>query len=92
MSGVPLICMPDVFSCKGVKQQGLRGCAGVPASGSFRPSAGGTVQAKRAIFLGVKLMFVIVVNFSHVQLLRFVTLKNFWSCSNPNFGHIGSVM
>ena len=54
MSGVPLFCMPDIFSCKEVKQQGLRGCAGVPASGSFQPWAGGTVQAKRTIFFGGK--------------------------------------
>ena len=85
--------MPDDFSCKGVKQQGLQGCAGVPASGSLRAWARGPVQAKRtSIFFGVKLMFVGVVNFSHVQLLRFVVLKIFWSCSNPYFGHIDSVM
>ena len=30
--------------------------------------------------------------FSHVQLLRFVVVKNFLSCFNPNFGHIYLVM
>ena len=43
-------------------------------------------------FLGVKLIFVIVIFYGHVQLLRFVVVKKFWSCSNPNFGHIYSVM
>ena len=45
-----------------------------------------------AYFSGVKLMSVGVVNFGYVQLLRFVVLKKFWSCSNSNFGHIDSVI
>ena len=45
-----------------------------------------------AYFFGVKLMFEVVLNFGYVQLLRFVVLKKFWSCSNPNFGHLDSVM
>ena len=51
----------------------------------FKPTA-------PAYSFGVKLMFVGVVNFGHVQLLSFIVLKNFRSCSNPNFGHIDSVM
>ena len=43
-------------------------------------------------FWGVKLMIVGVMNFSHIHLLRFVVLKMFWSCSNPNFGHLDLVM
>ena len=46
-----------------------------------------------AFFGGVKLMFVVVVFFGHVQLLRFFIVKNFRSCSNTNFwsyllGHV----
>ena len=77
------------FSCRRAKQ----GWAGVPASVSLWAGPGGTVQANRtSIFLGVKLMFVIIVFFSHVQSLRFVVVNNFWSCSNPNFGHIYLVL
>ena len=45
-----------------------------------------------AYFWGVKLMFVGVVSFSLVPLLRFVVLKIFRSFSNPNFGHTDLVM
>ena len=41
-----------------------------------------------AYFWGVKLIFFIVIFFGHVQLLKFVVVKIFWSCSNPNFSHI----
>ena len=41
-----------------------------------------------AYFFGVKLIFVSVVNFGQVQKLRFVGVKNFRSCSNPNLGHL----
>ena len=37
-------------------------------------------------------MFVVVIFFSHVQLLRFVVVKNFQSFSNPKFSHIYLVM
>ena len=47
------------FSCIGAKQ----GWAGVPASASLQAWAEGPVQADRTIiFLGVKLMFVNVMN------------------------------
>ena len=46
------------------------------------------LQRSEAYFFGVKLMFVGVVNFSQVQKIRFVGVKIFWSCSNPNFGHL----
>ena len=36
------------------------------------------------IFWGVKLIFVVVIFFGHVQLLRFVVVKIFRSCSNLN--------
>ena len=39
-------------------------------------------------FFSVKLMFVGVVNFGQVQKIRFDGVKNFQSCSNPNFGHL----
>ena len=42
-SGVLLISVPDVFSCRGAK----RGWAGVPASASLQAEAGGPVQAVR---------------------------------------------
>ena len=29
---------------------------------------------------------------AYVQLLKFVILKNFWLCSNPNFGRLDLVM
>ena len=45
-----------------------------------------------AYFLEVKLMFVGAMNFGHVQLLKFVVLKFFWLCSNPNFGRLDLVM
>ena len=41
-------------------------------------------RAAPAYFLGVKLMFVDVVNFGQVD----VGVKNFLSCSNPNFRHL----
>ena len=37
-------------------------------------------------------MFVIVVFFGHVQLLRFVIVKNFQSCFYPKFGHVNSLV
>ena len=71
----------------------LVGWAGVPASASLRSGAGGPVQADcTTLFLGVKLMYVVVVILGHVQLLRFIVLKHFWSCFNPNFGHLDLVM
>ena len=45
-----------------------------------------------AYFGGVKLMFVGVMNFRNVQMLRLVVLKNFHSWSNSYFGHLDSVM
>ena len=39
-----------------------------------------------AYFFGIKLMFVGVMNFGEVQKIRFVGVKNFRSCSIPNFG------
>ena len=45
-----------------------------------------------SIFFGVKLMFVVVIFFGHVQLLRFVVVKIFRSCSNPDFVHIYLIM
>ena len=60
---------------------------------SLQAGAGEPVHADHTtIFLGVKLMFVVVVFFGPVQLLRFVVVKKFCSCSNPKFGHIYSVM
>ena len=45
--------------------------------------AGTPVQADRtSIFLGVKLMFVGIMNFSQVQKIRFVLVKIFWCSSN----------
>ena len=40
-------------------------------------------QTAPAYFLGENLMFVVVIFFGHLQLLRFVVVKKFWSCSNP---------
>ena len=37
-------------------------------------------------------MFVVVLFFGHVQLLGFIIVKIFWSCSNFKFCHIYSVM
>ena len=45
-----------------------------------------------AYFVGIKLMFVGVLNFSKVQKIRFFVVKKFWSCSSPSFGHLDSVM
>ena len=44
-----------------------------------------------AIFFGVKLMFISVVNFGPNQKIRFV-VKNLRSCSKSTFGHLDSVM
>ena len=44
-----------------------------------------------AYFLGVKLTFVVVIFFGHVQLLRFVVVKIFWSCSNLNSAMLTSL-
>ena len=41
-----------------------------------------------AYFFGIKLMFVGVMNFGQVQKIRFVGVKKFRSCSNPNFDHL----
>ena len=79
-SGVLLTSVLDVFFCW-VKQ----GWAGVPASASLRARARGPVQADHtSIFLGVKIMFVGVMNFGHVPKLRFVCVKIFWSKSNQS--------
>ena len=52
------------FSCRGAKQRGYQGWADFPVRASLRAGAGGPVQADRtSIFLGVKLMFVGVMNF-----------------------------
>ena len=80
---------PMFFSCRGAKQ----GWPGVPASASLQAGAGGHVQADcTSMFFWVKFMFVVAVFFGHLQLLRFVVVKNFRSCSNPWFGHIYLVM
>ena len=44
-----------------------------------------------AYFFVIKVMFVGVVNFGQIQKLRFVGVKNFWSCSTTNFGDLHSV-
>ena len=77
-SRVLLTSMPDVFSCRGAKQ----GWARVPASASLRAWAGGPVQAYRtSIFLGVKLLFVSIMNFGQIQKVRFIIAKIFQSNS-----------
>ena len=77
------------FSCWGAKP----GRTGIPASASLQAGPEGPVQADHtSIFLVVKLMFVVVIFFSHVQLLRFVVVKNFQSFSTPKFSHIYLVM
>ena len=63
-----------------------------PILGSPTTGIAWSIREKTPIIIGVKLTFVVVVFFGHVQLLRFVIVKNFWSCSNPNFGHIYLVM
>ena len=82
--------MPDVFflveersdgaSKAGQVSQPVQACE--PGLGDLsKPTA-------PAYFFGAKLMFVGVVNFGQVQKIRFVGMKIFWSCSNPNFGHL----
>ena len=74
--------MPDVFFRFGEVKQGW---AGVPASASLRAGAGDLSKLSvPAYFWGVKLKFVIVIFFGHVQLLRFVLVKNFQSFSCQN--------
>ena len=83
--------MPDVFCL--VEEQSDGASKAGQVSQLVQAGAGGPVQADRiSIFFGVKLMFVVVIFFGHVQLLRFVVVKNFRPCSNPNFGHIYLVM
>ena len=67
------------FSCREAKP----GCAGIPASWSLQARAGGPVQADRtSIFLGVKLLFVGVMNFGQIKKIRFVVVNIFRSNSN----------
>ena len=55
----------------------------VPANASQQAGAVGPVRANRtSIFLGVKLMFVGVMNFGQIKKIRFVLVKIFWSNSN----------
>ena len=86
MSGVRLISMPDVFflveerSATGQVSQLVRAC-----EPGLRDLSKPTTPA---YFFGVKLMFIGVGNFGQVQKIRFVGVKIFWLCSNPNFGHL----
>ena len=86
-SGVLLTSLPNVFFLER-SEASLSRCPS-----QCEPGLGDLSKPPApAYFWGVKLMFVGVVNFGHVQLLTFIILKNFESCSNPYFGHIALVM
>ena len=79
------------FSCRGAKQ----GWAGVPAYVSLHATPcliWELIAMCIESIIGGKVNVCCCCIFGHVQLLRFVIAKIFWSCFNPKFGHIYSVM
>ena len=74
--------MPDAFFL--VEEQREAGQVSHPVQACKLSFGDLSKPIKPAYFFGVKLMFVIVIFFGHVQLLRFVVVRIFRSCSILN--------
>ena len=73
------------ISFRGAKQD----WAGIPASVSLQAGAGGPVQANRtSIFFWRQVNVRWCREFQSSSKNNVCHVKNSWSCSNPNFGHL----
>ena len=86
--------MPDVFFLVEERSDGVSKAGQVPQPvGACEPGLGDLSKLTAPTYLWGKVSVCHCSVFrGHVQLLKFVIVKIFWSCSNPKFGHIYSVM